>query len=75
MQEEPIPAVSDQSDDPRDPAAKVRTFPTTPGVYLMKDAGGNVSEAARLLGLHRNSLKAKLARWKIRPRDLRSDAQ
>jgi DNA-binding NtrC family response regulator len=36
---------------------------------------GNVSEAARLLGLHRNSLKAKLARWKIRPRDLRSDAQ
>jgi transcriptional regulator with PAS, ATPase and Fis domain len=38
--------------------------------------GGNVSEAARALGLHRNSLKAKLARWKIRPRDLRSgDAQ
>jgi len=36
---------------------------------------GNVSEAARLLGLHRNSLKAKLARWKIRARDLRSDAQ
>ena len=28
-----------------------------------------------LLGLHRNSLKAKLARWKIRARDLRSDAQ
>jgi len=37
---------------------------------------GNVSEAARALGLHRNSLKAKLARWKIRARDLRSgDAQ
>jgi DNA-binding NtrC family response regulator len=31
---------------------------------------GNVSEAARILGLHRNSLKAKLARWKIRARDL-----
>jgi DNA-binding NtrC family response regulator len=31
---------------------------------------GNVSEAARLLGLHRNSLKAKLDRWKIRPKDL-----
>ena len=30
---------------------------------------GNVSEAARVLGLHRNSLKAKLARWKIRARD------
>jgi excinuclease ABC subunit C len=25
-----------------DPAAKVRTFPTGPGVYLMKDEGGNV---------------------------------
>lgn len=24
------------------PADKVKTFPTTPGVYLMKDAGGNV---------------------------------
>jgi two-component system, NtrC family, response regulator AtoC len=26
----------------------------------------NVSEAARLLGLHRNSLKARLARWRLR---------
>src|SRR4029079_4622999 len=42
MQDEPIPPVSEQSDDPRDPGAKVRTFPTGPGVYLMKDAGGNV---------------------------------
>jgi DNA-binding NtrC family response regulator len=32
---------------------------------------GNVSEAARVLGIHRNSLKAKLARWKIRARDVR----
>ena len=32
---------------------------------------GNVSEAARVLGLHRNSLNAKLLRWKIRARDLR----
>jgi DNA-binding NtrC family response regulator len=31
---------------------------------------GNMSEAARVLGLHRNSLKAKLDRWKIRPREL-----
>jgi DNA-binding NtrC family response regulator len=30
---------------------------------------GNVSEAARILGLHRNSLKAKLDRWKVDPRD------
>ena len=42
---------------------------------VLDRSGGNVSEAARLLGLHRNSLKAKLARWKIRARDLRSDAQ
>jgi DNA-binding PucR family transcriptional regulator len=26
----------------------------------------NVSEAARLLGVHRNSLKARLARWRLR---------
>src|SRR5262245_36899538 len=42
MQDDPIPTVSEQTPDPRDPAQKVRTFPTTPGVYLMKDAGGNV---------------------------------
>jgi excinuclease ABC subunit C len=29
-------------DDTRDPAEKVKTFPQTPGVYLMKDAAGNV---------------------------------
>ncbi len=42
MIEEPIPPVSQQTPDPRDPAAKVRTFPTGPGVYMMKDGGGNV---------------------------------
>src|SRR5215470_15039548 len=42
MIEDPVPNVSEQSPDPRDPAAKVRSFPTTPGVYLMKDSGGNV---------------------------------
>jgi excinuclease ABC subunit C len=42
MQDEPAPAVSAQTDDPRDPAAKARTFPTTSGVYLMKDTAGNV---------------------------------
>jgi DNA-binding NtrC family response regulator len=36
---------------------------------------GNMSEAARVLGLHRNSLKAKLDRWKIRPRELGGGAQ
>jgi DNA-binding NtrC family response regulator len=29
----------------------------------------NQSEAARILGMHRNSLKMKLARWKLRRRD------
>src|SRR5262245_45635514 len=42
MIEDPVPSVSEQTPDPRDPAEKVRTFPTTPGVYLMKDACGNV---------------------------------
>jgi excinuclease ABC subunit C len=42
MIEDPVPAVSEQTPDPRDPAAKVRTFPTTSGVYLMKDGSGNV---------------------------------
>jgi two-component system, NtrC family, response regulator AtoC len=41
-------------------------------VRMLDRVDGNVSEAARALGLHRNSLKAKLARWKIRARDLRS---
>jgi DNA-binding NtrC family response regulator len=36
---------------------------------------GNVSEAARILGLHRNSLKAKLDRWKVDPRDPGGAAQ
>ena len=30
------------SDTPLPPAEKVKTFPLTPGVYLMKDQGGNV---------------------------------
>jgi excinuclease ABC subunit C len=38
MADEPVPVAADLND----PAVKVRTFPTGPGVYLMKDAGGNV---------------------------------
>jgi DNA-binding NtrC family response regulator len=37
---------------------------------MLSRVDGNVSEAARALGIHRNSLKAKLARWKIRARDV-----
>ena len=37
------PPVSEQTPDPRPgPADKVKTFPTTPGVYLMKDDRGAV---------------------------------
>ncbi|MGH7355421.1 MAG: sigma-54-dependent transcriptional regulator [Candidatus Rokuibacteriota bacterium] len=33
----------------------------------LERAGGRLGEAARMLGMHRNSLAAKLARWRIRP--------
>ena len=39
---DPVPPLSEQTLDNSDPAQKVRSFPTTPGVYLMKDGGGNV---------------------------------
>ena len=34
---------------------------------VLERVGWNRGEAARLLGLHRNTLKLKLARWKMRP--------
>jgi DNA-binding NtrC family response regulator len=34
---------------------------------VLQRVGWNRGEAARLLGLHRNTLKLKLAKWKIRP--------
>jgi DNA-binding NtrC family response regulator len=36
---------------------------------VLEESRGNISEAARVLGLHRNSLKVKLARWKISASD------
>ncbi len=42
MQDEPIPPLSDQTPDERDPAAKAHRFPTNSGVYMMKDGGGAV---------------------------------
>src|SRR5262245_30145576 len=41
MEEDPLP-IPDHPIFPPGPADKVRTFPTTPGVYLMKDANGIV---------------------------------
>ena len=46
------PPVSQQTDDPRPSAAdKVRTFPTTPGVYLMKDEAGTVIYVGKAVNL------------------------
>ncbi|MCS6864224.1 MAG: excinuclease ABC subunit UvrC [Gemmataceae bacterium] len=42
MPEDPQPAIRPPTPDPSEPAAKARAFPTTAGVYLMKDASGNV---------------------------------
>ncbi|MGL4420356.1 MAG: excinuclease ABC subunit UvrC [Gemmataceae bacterium] len=43
MDDTPLnPPTSEQTPHPGSPADKVRTFPTTPGVYLMKDEAGRV---------------------------------
>lgn len=42
MNEESIPPVSQQTPIENDPAAKAHGFPTGPGIYMMKDGGGNV---------------------------------
>ncbi len=46
------PPVSQQTDDPRPSAAdKARTFPQTPGVYLMKDEAGTVLYVGKAVNL------------------------
>lgn len=40
---------------------------------VLTDAGGNISEAARRLGMHRRSLQRKLARGRPGPEDERDD--
>jgi excinuclease ABC subunit C len=61
----PIP-VSTQTPDPRpSPADKVRTFPTTPGCYLMKDAAGTVIYVGKAKNLRARAstyFKAEAAR-------------
>jgi excinuclease ABC subunit C len=42
MNEEATPPTSEQTPDERDPANKAHGFPTGPGIYMMKDDGGNV---------------------------------
>jgi excinuclease ABC subunit C len=42
MNEEPVPPISNQTSDERDPANKVRGFPLGSGVYMLKDGAGNV---------------------------------
>src|SRR6478752_5328139 len=41
----------DQPAEDLDPRDKVRTFPTTPGVYLMKDAKGRVIYVGKAVNL------------------------
>lgn len=40
---------------------------------VLTDAGGNISEAARRLGMHRRSLQRKLARGRPGPEDARDE--
>ena len=60
---------------PRPPAADVadvslnqatEDFERQTALRALERAGWNISQAARLLGIHRNSLKGKIARWGVR---------
>jgi excinuclease ABC subunit C len=42
MSDVPIPPSNSETNDTNGPAAKVRLFPTGPGIYLMKDENANV---------------------------------
>jgi DNA-binding NtrC family response regulator len=64
--------------DPRGPIRQAQTLPLKQACEqferqivrrVLGRVGWNRSEAARLLGLHRNTLKLKLAKWKMRPSD------
>lgn len=60
-----------RTEDPRDPAKELET-PTLARVEwehihrVLNDCSGNISQAARLLGLHRRSLQRKLAKFPVR---------
>src|SRR5690242_11243721 len=41
MPDEPVPR-RQKAAEPQEPSVKVREFPTGPGIYLMKDAAGDV---------------------------------
>lgn len=58
--------------EPVDPREKVKTFPTTPGVYLMKDARGRVIYIGKAVNLRSRagSYFTKPALTDIRTRDL-----
>ncbi|HTI50415.1 MAG TPA: excinuclease ABC subunit UvrC [Planctomycetaceae bacterium] len=57
---------------PTDPREKVRTFPTTPGVYLMKDARGRVIYVGKAVNLRSraSSYFTKAAAVDLRTADL-----
>jgi excinuclease ABC subunit C len=65
--------ISEQTPDPRpSPADKVRTFPTTPGVYLMKDGTGQVLYIGKAKNLRSRASHyfTKEGRENYRTRDL-----
>src|SRR5436305_2081889 len=64
MIEDPTVPVSTQTPDPRDPAEKVKTFPTSPGVYLMKDAAGNVIQRIFKFRTCTLDIKSTEDRWR-----------
>jgi excinuclease ABC subunit C len=71
MSDARVPPISEQTANPRDPAAKARTFPTGPGIYLMKDDGGNVVYVgkAKNLRARASSYFSKEAANDVRIRD------
>lgn len=66
-----VPSAS-SAPEPVDPREKVKTFPTTPGVYLMKDARGRVIYIGKAVNLRSraSSYFTKPALSDIRTRDL-----
>jgi len=70
MNEEPVPPISAQTPDERDPAQKASGFPTTPGIYLMKDGGGNVIYVGKAKNL-RNRASSYFARDSVHDHRIR----
>jgi excinuclease ABC subunit C len=71
MPDDPTSPISEPTPGPSDPLEKVRGFPTGPGLYLMKDAGGTVIYIGKAKNLRSraSSYFAKDACLDVRIRD------